>query len=475
MPKPQVRIRMYRPGLGDCFLLTFTSGDTKSHILIDCGIFVGTSNEKAHISQIAQHILTETGQRVNALVATHEHWDHIAGFNHARSTFDQLQTDEIWVAWTEDPDQTIAQENKKMTAMMTKTLGLAVERLYAAPAAVDRECGVAAAHVLGFEGLSGDLLGASKFSPRSDEAMDFISQRKHVAQPFLKPGQVLERSWLPGVRVYVLGPPMDLDAIRDMTSSRSETFESKNHGAAMGWMSAVMLGGRQNEFGAQERELAERLRPFDGAVTWPESDAMSLSQAMGTLYESYQAQDWRRIDNDWLQSAAHLALQVDNAINNTCLVLAFELIETEEVLLFVGDAQVGNWQSWMGLEFTIGKGNDRRKVSTQELLARTAFYKVGHHGSGNATLRAGLEAMTSEELVAAIPTDEKFAREKKGWEMPAPKLWKALGEKTKGRILRADPGLDAIPTQKPENISRAAWDRFRRAVTQDPLFVDYEL
>jgi len=87
----------------------------------------------------------------------------------------------------------------------------------------------------------------------------------------------------------------------------------------------------------------------------------------------------------------------------------------------------------MGLEFTIGKGNDRRKVSTKELLARTVFYKVGHHGSGNATLRAGLEAMTSEDLVAAIPT------------------------------------------QKPENISRAAWERFRRAVTQDPLFVDYEL
>ena len=83
--------------------------------------------------------------------------------------------------------------------------------------------------------------------------------------------------------------------------------------------------------------------------------------------------------------------------------------------------------------------------------------------------------MTSEDLVAAIPTDERFARDVKGWEMPAPKLWKALGEKTKGRILRADPGLDAIPTQKPENISRVAWDRFRRAVTPDPLFVDYEL
>ena len=332
MPKPQVRIRMYRPGLGDCFLLTFISGDIKSHILIDCGIFVGTPNEKGHISQIAQHILTETGQQVNALVSTHEHWDHIAGFSYARSTFDQLQTDEIWVAWTEDPDQTIAQENKKMTAMMTKTLGLAVERLYAAPAAVDRECGVAAAHVLGFEGLSGDLLGASKFSPRSDEAMDFISQRKHDAQPFLKPGQVLERSWLPGVRVYVLGPPMDLNAIRDMQGSSFETFESKHHRAAMGWMPVVMLGARQGEFGVQERELAERLCLFDQALAWSESDAMALSQnqKMGTLYENYQSQDWRRIDNDWLQSAAYLPLQVDNVINNTCLVLAFELIETEE-------------------------------------------------------------------------------------------------------------------------------------------------
>ena len=126
----------------------------------------------------------------------------------------------------------------------------------------------------------------------------------------------------------------------------------------MGWMSAVMLGAKPNEFDVQERELAERLCPFDHALTWPESDAMGLSQKMGTLYENYQLQDWRRIDNDWLQSAAHLALQVDNAINNTCLVLAFELIETGQVLLFVGDAQIGNWQSWMGLEFTIGDGND---------------------------------------------------------------------------------------------------------------------
>ena len=117
----------------------------------------------------------------------------------------------------------------------------------------------------------------------------------------------------------------------------------------------------------------------------------------------------------------------------------------------------------MGLEFTIGEGNDRRKVSTKELLARTVFYKVGHHGSGNATLRAGLEAMTSEDLVAAIPTDERFAREVKGWEMPAPKLWKALGEKTKGRILRADPG--SMPSRRK---SRRTSARRRGIVSVEP-------
>jgi hypothetical protein len=305
--------------------------------------------------------------------------------------------------------------------------------------------------------------------------MDFISARKPEAQPFLKPGQVLERSWLPGVRVYVLGPPMDLRAIRDMQGSKSETFESKHHGAAMGWMSAVMLGAKADEFSIQERELAERLCPFEPNLRWPESDALALSRTLGMLYDDYQVQDWRRIEHDWLQSAAQLALQVDNAVNNTCLVLAFELIDSGQVLLFVGDAQVGNWQSWMDLDFTIGEGNDARKVSTRDLLARTVFYKVGHHGSGNATLRSGLEAMRSEDLVAALPTDERFAREVKKWEMPAPKLWTALNEKTKGRILRADPGRDAIPTQKPEHISRAAWERFRRAVTEAPLFVDYEL
>jgi hypothetical protein len=59
--------------------------------------------------------------------------------------------------------------------------------------------------------------------------------------------------------------------------------------------------------------------------------------------------------------------------------------------------------------------------------------------------------------------------------MRAPKLLKALRAKTNGRILRTRPERDAISRQKPENLSQAASDRFRRAVRQEPLFVDYEL
>ena len=34
---PRVRIRMYRQGLGDCFLLTFHHRPEAVHMLVDCG------------------------------------------------------------------------------------------------------------------------------------------------------------------------------------------------------------------------------------------------------------------------------------------------------------------------------------------------------------------------------------------------------------------------------------------------------
>ena len=141
-------------------------------------------------------------------------------------------------------------------------------------------------------------------------------------------------------------------------------------------------------------------------------------------------QSWRRIDGDWLSAAADLALQLDDRTNNTSLVLALDLGRSKDVLLFAADAQLGNWGSWGAVKFTDG-------ATTADLLARTTFYKVGHHGSSNATARAGgLEAMTHPALRAFVPTDQVMAK-KVGWgAIPASGLMTRLGEK--GKVIRSD-------------------------------------
>jgi hypothetical protein len=128
-----------------------------------------------------------------------------------------------------------------------------------------------------------------------------------------------------------------------------------------------------------------------------------------------------------------LALQLDSATNNTSLVLAMEL-EGGEVLLFAADAQVGNWLSWQDLKWTA----DGKEVTGPDLLSRAIFYKVGHHGSHNATLKEkGLEMMTNLEI-AMIPVNHEMALKKHWGNMPLPDLLTRLNAKTGNRVLRID-------------------------------------
>jgi hypothetical protein len=79
---------------------------------------------------------------------------------------------------------------------------------------------------------------------------------------------------------------------------------------------------------------------------------------------------WRRIDGEWLYSAQTLAFRLNRGIDNTSLVLAFELPESRKVLLFIGDAQRGNWLSWTDHSWTEGD----RTVTARDLLARRVLY-----------------------------------------------------------------------------------------------------
>ena len=203
-------------------------------------------------------------------------------------------------------------------------------------------------------------------------------------------------------------------------------------------------------------------------------------------------------------TAEALALNLDGDTNNTSLVLAFECGPTGAgpVLLFPGDAQVGNWLSWRDQDY----GPRGRKTTADDLLERTVVYKVGHHASHNATVRCdprppgsyppgipfGLELM--ENIIALIPVDRDAADKKMPtpWAMPHEPLYERLREKAQRRVLRGDLRLtplspakdepDVVPTstkwQRVPGLKGARWRRSAAefaAGTAGPLYYDIAL
>jgi hypothetical protein len=234
-------------------------------------------------------------------------------------------------------------------------------------------------------------------------------------------------------------------------------------------------------------------RPFDPKYQLGQdaahADAFFRDHYLGA--EGADPDAWRRIDSTWLAGAADFALQLDSDTNNTSLALAFELPDGR-VLLFPADAQVGNWESWH-------VDGDRRPrvwkaggkaVTAEALLQRTVLYKVGHHGSHNATLREkGLEMMTDGSLAALVPVDVYIAHEKKRWtKMPFDPLMSRLGEKTQGRLVQVDqPGNGLVNGGKGSAAAKAFAKQLtvstkqitvegpREAKVQRPLYVEYSV
>ena len=248
------------------------------------------------------------------------------------------------------------------------------------------------------------------------KAFDFVKNRAKATK-YLSPNDVVEVPGAPGVRVYVMGPPKSEAALRAEDPNEEEGY----HKLAM-----EALAMDEMALGAVEASVSEgdEFRAFDsrwGVAMNPSSE--EESKGMQAMRAAYARDDWRKIDDGWAGAAERMALQMDQGTNNTSLVLAFELVDTREVLLFVGDAQAGNWRSWDDCNWTV----DGRKESAAGLLERTIFYKVGHHGSHNATMRGkGLERMPKLKA-AFIPVDETVAQKAKGWKkMPLKGICDAL-------------------------------------------------
>src|SRR4051794_19040716 len=71
---PRVKVRMYRQGLGDCFLISIQRDTKPFYILIDCGVILGTQNAGDILATVVQDVIDTTGGVINVLVVTHEHY-----------------------------------------------------------------------------------------------------------------------------------------------------------------------------------------------------------------------------------------------------------------------------------------------------------------------------------------------------------------------------------------------------------------
>lgn len=467
-----MHVRMYRSGLGDSFLLSFPAAQGEFHLLVDCGVFSGTAGEKQKMLDVAADVRTRTGGHLHALAVTHEHYDHLIGFKHAKATFDALVVDEVWMSWVEGTSA-LAKQLKQIQDNLKLSLGQALVALRAS-AGADRARREHVANLQALLAFGGDPLAAN-YSQQLGDVMNDLRKRKGKPARLLEPHESFALPGVAGVRVFVLGPPRDMagirklnDSTRDPQTYRDSAFAVSPHADFAAAVAARARGGTP----------PDEIAPFEPRYVRRERDVRAKDYAHGAFFRDRYGFDpdgpdaWRRIDADWLGAADQLALQLDSLTNNSSLAMAVELSPGGPVVLLAADAQVGNWLSWHEHAFSVpaADGEPARTVTANDLLARTVLYKVGHHGSHNATLRQkGLERMTDARLVAMIPTNEKWALDHKHWHMPHAPLAKALVSATDGRVLRVDHGLPK------SGISAAEKQRLAARTEVTDLYVDLQV
>ena len=351
--KPKkMTLRSYQVGFGDCFLLTFhyngKTGDR--HVLIDFG---STGQKKAMgenlMTRVAQDIKKETGGKLHAIVATHRHKDHISGFaTNAKGTASgdiiaSCNPDVVIQPWTEHPKAKVSA--KQAPGSMTKTQSFVqsltsmhdiAESVLVEAERRQKTLGKTLHRELTF-------LGDDNLSNMSAVQNLMNMGKKHYYLNYgVRSG--LE-SVLPGVKIRVLGPP-NLKQSEEITAQRSKDEDEF-------WQLQAM----SNRFVIQKNPTL-----FNGAKTFTTTNAPGATR--------WFVQRVRALRGEQLLG---IVRALDKVMNNTSLILLFEV--GRKKLLFPGDAQIENWSYALS------------KPAVKKLLAGVDLYKVGHHGSRNATPR----------------------------------------------------------------------------------------
>jgi hypothetical protein len=415
-----VEIRSYQVGFGDCFLLSFVySEDDKRHVLIDFGTSelpkrgkpLKPAKPSEYMPTVAEQIRKDCGGSLTALVATHRHSDHISGFGTDGKTgksgeiIRDLKPKVVIQPWTEDPeaaeDATHATDDSLRS---TKGFVASLAAMHSIADAVltltnrpPAWMGVALAKELGFLGMTNianqsaveNLIAMGK--PPGAKAV----WARHGSNAGLEP-------LLPGVKVHVLGPP-SLEQSQKIRKQRSRDADQF-------WQLLARPPALRGQ-APLTRGLGRRTRARSTSFTPPEARWFRdhLTRMRG-------------------EQLLEIVRSLDDQMNNTSLILLFEV--GGKKLLFPGDAQIENWS------YALEDAPDHN--STRELLAEVDLYKVGHHGSLNATpkklLWEGFKKRGStkgKRLTAVLSTMHgKHGKAAKNTEVPRKPLLDALEHQT---------------------------------------------
>lgn len=415
-----IRIRMYQVGFGDCFLLSFDySPKPARHVLIDCGSMASPKGTPAGlIKRVATSIANTVGNDPFAVVATHRHADHVSGFDPgangkgAGAIIAGLKPRFVVQPWTEAPDLTTdatAPAARRGMALRRKTLNdLNVVAEQIVQQYVPRLRRTHASRAIAGQL---DFIGQDNIkNPRAVENLMTMAPNDYVHA-----GRTTRLTrFLPGVRVHVLGPPniQQYDEVRKQRARDTDEF----------WH----LQARSLAMGAKNHRVKA-----------------------DSLFQDYPSVEGRHspISARWLVNAmksenAEQLLQLvrilDNAMNNTSLILLFEC--GDQKLLFPGDAQIENW------EYALNK------PSLKKHLEQISVYKVGHHGSLNATPKSLWKIWfpdgnngpnAARRMVSLLSTlHGKHGDEDIDTEVPRSKLVNALKDKTTLKTTEAIGGAD---------------------------------
>jgi beta-lactamase superfamily II metal-dependent hydrolase len=418
-----IRVRMYRVGFGDFFLVSFLadSGDPV-HVIIDCGVFKGTSQTgdigsiEAAVADMAQ---TTNGQ-VALIIVTHRHADHIAGFARCAPTFKALTVQAIWMSiWESQYSPAV----KAQAALTSAAMALQTHFTALGVAATDEQQSARKY----MENATGAVGGAaSNANALSMIKSGFKGVQPHYYQsgqdPALPPSLVQA-----GITAKILGPPpiadVQLMQLMDLQKGVGQYLTS----------SSGADGRAQAPFGRDWEVDPDRFYAPEAFHEWmPDRSGPGTPSRTGAKAARLKMQGV--LSQAQPDAALVAASKLNSFLNNQSLVVLFTF--KGKNLLFVGDAQAGNWEHWiLGTDSPDKRAGGTMAANAQKILTSLDFYKVGHHGSSNATPKSvvGMMSKGSHKFAAMCSTQEgvygkeNLADPSAGTEVPRIPLLSALG------------------------------------------------